>query len=343
MNQVCNASVSGLRAKIYLEQVYLPIFGFIGIVGNLCSIFVQLNSRVKSTFNHSLLTLSVINVLFVSILILDTFDLDLNLENQVFISLVPWVWHPLKNILLCFETFLIMSIATERYQAVRSPILFRQSSIRESSRLHLLTYILPPMVVSLLVNIPKFFETELVTLEYVDAANRSHNYLDYNTTSLGLSPTYMLYYTHWTCFLATGVIPFLYLLAINILICQNMSEGRRVMMKPLTIQRRKTPPRQALLAVRARASPAIRRHAGGRSERPTSLPVIISLVWLVCNTPRLLLYWTEYTLQEQLEQCPVYTQFWFIVLQVTHRHALSRMNFFQKTSKRANPLAHQAM
>ena len=320
MNQVCNASVSGLRAKIYLEQVYLPIFGFVGIVGNLCSIFVQLNSRVKSTFNHSLLTLSVINVLFVSILILDTFDLDLDLENQVFISLVPWVWHPLKNILLCFETFLIMSIATERYQAVRSPILFRQSSIRVSSSLHLLSYILPPMVVSVLVNIPKFFETELVTVEYMDAANLTHKYLDYNTTSLSLSPAYMLYYTHWTCFLSTGVVPFLYLAATNILICQNMGSGRRLTMKPLTIQRRKTPPRQARLAVRPRGTPAIWRHASGRSERPTSLPLIISLVWLICNTPRLLLYWTEYTLQEQLEHCPVYTQYWYIVLQVTHRY-----------------------
>ena len=317
----CKASVQGLGALIYLEKVCLPVVGVLGIIGNLGAIFLQFKSRVESTFSHSLITLATINVFFVSIVILDTLDLDLDLANQMFISLMPGLLYPLKNILLCFETFLIMSIATERYQAVRSPILFRQSSIRVSSSLHLLTYILPPMVVSVLVNIPKFFETELVTLEYVDEANLTHKYVDYNTTSLSLSPAYMLYYTHWTCFLSTGVVPFLYLLAINILICRKMKAGRHVPVKPLIAQRRKTPPRQRVLAVHRQSSSdvAMRVHStrASRSERPTSLPVIISFLYLVCNIPRLLLFWTEWQLQEQLEQCSVYTQYWLIVLQVT--------------------------
>ena len=285
-------SSSGIRAEVFLERVCLPLLGFLGIVGNLGAIFVQLQSRVKSNFNHSLLTLSVINVLFVSILILDTFDLDMDLNNQEFIKLVPWLWHPLKNILLCFETFMIMSIATERYQAVMRPILFRQK--KTSSCLHLFVYILPPMVGSVVVNIPKFLETELITFELLDTANISHTLVDYNITLLGLNPAYNLYYSHWTVFLTTGVIPFMYLTVINLLICMKIKSQFKIVS----------------------SKGAMRAHSIRRRSRPPMLPLSIFVTYLVCNIPRLVLIWTDYILQEDLKLCPIH---WLVVLPVRRR------------------------
>ena len=270
--------------------------GFLGIAGNLGSILFQLRSRVKSNFNHSLLTLSVINVLFVGILILDTFDLDMDLNNQEFIKLVPWLWHPLKNILLCFETFMIMSIATERYQAVMRPILFRQK--KTSSSLHLFVYIIPPMLLSVVVNIPKFLETELITFEFIDTANISHTLVDYNITLLGLNPAYNLYYSHWTVFLTTGVIPFMYLMVINLLICMKIKSRYKIV-----------------------SSASV--HRITKKGRPPSLPVSIFVTYLICNIPRLVLIWTDYILQEELELCPIHKQHWIIVLQVTRRTCYS--------------------
>ena len=262
----------------------------------------MLNSRVKSTFNHSLITLSVINVLFVSFLILDTFDLDLDLRNQVFIKLVPVVWHPLKNILLCFETFMIMSIATERYQAVMQPIQFRQKSVKISSSLHIFFYIIPPMVLSVVVNIPKFLETKLVTLEFLKTANSSHSFVDYKITDLGLNPTYNLYYSHWTVFLTTGVIPFMYLMVINLLICMKIKSRYKIV-----------------------SSGSMRAHQITKRSRPPSLPVSICVTYLICNIPRLVLIWTDYIPQEELRLlCPIYKQHWIIVLQVGTRKAFSR-------------------
>ena len=49
-------------------------------------------------------------------------NLDLDLRNQTFILLFPYVWNPFKNILMTFETFLMMSITTERYLATRNPL-----------------------------------------------------------------------------------------------------------------------------------------------------------------------------------------------------------------------------
>ena len=36
---------------------------------------------------------------------------DLDINNQIFIVLFPYVWNPFKNILMTFETFLMVSIS----------------------------------------------------------------------------------------------------------------------------------------------------------------------------------------------------------------------------------------
>ena len=55
---------------------------------------------------------------------------DLNLNNQMFIMLFPYMWNPFKNILMTFETFLMMSITTERYLAIKNPLEYRLGKVR---------------------------------------------------------------------------------------------------------------------------------------------------------------------------------------------------------------------
>ena len=56
--------------------------------------------------------------------------LDLDLKNQTFILLFPYVWNPSKNIVMTFETFLMMSITTERYLATRNPLEYRVAEVK---------------------------------------------------------------------------------------------------------------------------------------------------------------------------------------------------------------------
>ena len=81
---------------------------------------------MKSNFHHTLITLAIVDIIFVVVLIVDTKRLDLDLENQLFIMLVPYVWNPLKNILMNFEAFLMMSISTERCLAIMRPLQYRR-------------------------------------------------------------------------------------------------------------------------------------------------------------------------------------------------------------------------
>ena len=247
---------------------------------------------MKSTFHHTLIALAVVDILFLVVLIIDSRSFDMDLNNQVFIILFPYVWNPLKNILMTFETFLMMSITTERYLAIRRPLKHRMGRVRYSWSRHLATYILPAFLLSVLLNIPKFFETELVLREVRDEV-----VYDYNITALRLHPDYILYYTHWTRLLATGLIPFFYLLMGNVLIAQTLRRHN-----PAT----KTPG----VGVQGGHRPTSEGGGGGlrvhRSSKPTdnrqsqTLLMAIVLVYLVCSTPRLLLNMAEYMMSEDI-------------------------------------------
>ena len=47
----------------------------------------------------------------------------------MFIMLFPYMWNPFKNILMTFETFLMMSITTERYLAIKNPLEYRLGKV----------------------------------------------------------------------------------------------------------------------------------------------------------------------------------------------------------------------
>jgi hypothetical protein len=178
--------------------------------------------EMKSTFHQTLITLAVVDILFVFTLIIDIQNFQENIYNQIFIMLFPYMWNPFKNILMTFETFLMVSITTERHLAITSPLEHMVGKVHYSSSMHLAVYILPAFLLAILVNIPKFFETELFLVDRLDDANNTIKMIDYNVTNLRIHPDYILYYTHWTRLLVTGLLPFIYLLVANFLI------GRRI-------------------------------------------------------------------------------------------------------------------
>ena len=80
------------------------------------------------------------------------------------------------------------------------------------------------MILSILLNIPKFLEAKHDLVEYQDEDNMTQEMVIYNVTSLRVDPDYMYYYIHWTRLLCTGVIPFSYLSYMNMLIYTRMRQ-----------------------------------------------------------------------------------------------------------------------
>ena len=255
----------------------LPIVGCVGVLGNLGAILILLRPEMKSTFHHTLITLAVVDILFVITLIIDVQRFDLDLSNQVFILFFPYFWNPLKNILMTFETFLMMSITTERYLAVRNPLAYRLGLVRYSSSLHLAVYILPALLLSVILNIPKFLETELVTVNMVDDSGASVQMIDYNITDLRKDPDYIFYYINWTRFLATGFLPFVYLFLFNFLLVRHI----RVKMSELPEQENGDGIRIHKSSEQVGAECTTR-----KSDSSVIMLVVIVIVYLVCNIPR---------------------------------------------------------
>ena len=245
----------------------IPVLGSVGIVGNILAILVLRNPKMKSTFHQSLIALASCDIMFLSLMLMDYTQY---VNNSLYIIIFPYLLNPLKNILLSLETFLIMSISTERVLAVCKPVLYRAHKLRHSSRIHLLTYILPPIIFSLVLNIPKFLEAEFCRIEELIAPNVSVEYLSFRFTELRLNPTYIYYYTHWTRLLCTGIFPFFYLLIANGCIFRRMRSSNKSLVDGRLCQSRNV-----------------------LQKSSYSLFAIV-ILYLVSNTPRLLLNCVEY-------------------------------------------------
>ena len=215
-NCSCVESLFEKISELLISDVLFPIVCSLGVFGNLVAILVLRCPEMKSTFHQSLIALAVCDFLFLGITLCDHF---VDVTAPLYVFLFPYVWNPLKNMLMSWDTFLIMSIATERFFAICRPLCYRSHKLSHSSRVHLMTYILPSILVSILLNIPKFLETQFVTRNVTDENNITTVITDYEVTDLRLDPEYIFYYTHWTRLVGTGLTPVAYLATMNIAIC----------------------------------------------------------------------------------------------------------------------------
>lgn len=59
----------------------------------------------------------------------------------------------------------MMSISTERLMAVYKPIHFKTYRVSSSNWAHFLYFVLPPILIAVVINIPKFLEIEFVLMQ----------------------------------------------------------------------------------------------------------------------------------------------------------------------------------
>ena len=146
-----------MSIKDILEKILLPIVGGLGVLGNLASMKLIMKSKARSTFHHSLISLAVIDTVFIILMIMQ-YSTNLMSSSDMYCLLNPLLFHPLLTIMLTSETFLIMSIALERFLAVEKPIQYHQGTLRRSKKVHTLVFIFVPFLLAVLFNVTKFFE-----------------------------------------------------------------------------------------------------------------------------------------------------------------------------------------
>ena len=287
--------MSSLVATV--DKNLIPAIGGFGILGNIISILVFQSSRLKSTFYQSLLTLAVCDILLLVFIMIDA---TVSYDNVIFIYIFPYFYNPLKNIVFSWETYLIMSIATERYLVVGKPLLYRRHKVRNSSLMHLMTFILPALFLAILINIPKFFEVKLTY---------ANDTVDIEATSLRLNKDYIYYYTHLTRLILTGIIPTCYLVTTNMIIILEVRSKRK-------------------------KSVVLGKQVNNTSLRQTPDYLVLTLtgvivVFLVSNLPRLILNMLEYNFFSKfykVDECGCSLTPWWITFLMTLSHMLLTIN-----------------
>ncbi|XP_023345153.1 FMRFamide receptor [Eurytemora carolleeae] len=238
------------ECSYWLEGILLTFFGIFGIIGNIISVIILSRQSTSSSFNSLLIALEAFDTIFILFTIMDyslarVFAWPWKHDSVVWLYLIPRFSYPLNNTSYCCSIFVTVAIAWERYLAVCHPNHYRTMTLTYSTKLRVFWYLVPVVLLSVLLNVPKFLETEyyytstkeetnatnlLLVLNEQNASNllsaedwsflvnftmvhddpkeTVNNTLAVRLTSLRNNPTYVKYYTFLTRMVITGLIPF---------------------------------------------------------------------------------------------------------------------------------------
>ena len=120
--------------------------------------------EMRNSFNALIVVLTVVDSLLCLFLMTDfTFARAFQLHTVIYIFMYPWFIYPLTNTMLSASILMTVVLALERYIAVCHPLFHRDLVHTHSITKRVALYTVPVVIVSLLINIPKFFETKTVT------------------------------------------------------------------------------------------------------------------------------------------------------------------------------------
>jgi len=192
----------------------LIMISLLGIIANVLAICILSKKNFKSNFNNLLIALAFCDLSFLFLCIIDSVghnfldehgnsDTVVGLLSQAHHYMTPKFIYPLHNILFTISIFMTVSISIERYLAVFHPLVYRNRSYTWN----LFCHILPVLLVSCLVNIPKFFESRMIwtddDLTFIEI------------TDMRMDKNYVIIYQNWIRLVLLGLVPMLLLVILN--------------------------------------------------------------------------------------------------------------------------------
>jgi hypothetical protein len=185
-------------------------------------------------------------------------------DCEVCAWLVPYWANPCGH-MACYGTILMTAaISHERYLAVKDPLEYNKTLVNdEAQKKRLLVYLLPTLILVIFVNIPRFFDFEIVT-------NSSTGYLNVSLTDQACNTYYIIFYETIVGTVVFGLVPFICLIVLGYKTYQAM--------KKHNLQR-------------AESFNAEIVRIGQRQERQmTKVMKSIVITFLVCHSPRMALH-----------------------------------------------------
>ena len=223
-NAFCpQASRSGLfflnLSSFILEGIVQMVICLLGIIGNIVSIFLLSRPELRSFFNQLLGILASFDLVYLITIFIESIRM-LGYQTNVHVLLFPYFLYPVSFIAMSCSTFSTISVALERYIAVYYPLHYNRILMDATShRGRLLTYFVPIICLGIIINIPKFLESQVIFKE-----NGSPQI---GVTDLRTNHLYITYYHNFFRILFIGVIPFLSIVFLNISIYLSLKRRRK--------------------------------------------------------------------------------------------------------------------
>lgn len=305
-----------LYAKItfWVDGVAVCVVAIIGLIANFLSALILAKEDMRNSFNFLLIALFCMDSIYLFASILESFRKGFSMTHFVYVILFPYLFYPLLSIAVTGSVFMTVAIAFERYIAVHYPIDYSQAiNSPEACRRRLLKYVGPVVIVSILINIPKFLESEVNVDHIVDDThpsvikfdngsytfNNSYNLEELRdsiytvthtigVTTLRRDPYYIMYYNNWTRLILVCILPTILLMYFNYKIYQDVKHRNRRQMSMSRSSVTATSTHQA------------------RRKQEDNLAVVfmgIVLVFLLCHTPRNLLSVAEMFMIHKVLAC----------------------------------------
>ena len=151
------------QVEYWVGGIFVCCLSIPGMLMNLIAILALITkSSNHTTFNSLLISLFAFDSIYLFFETIETFRRRFKLESRLHTILLPKLIYPLTIISLSASIFMTVGVAHERYDAIKKPIIHRQS-MRSTKfmRKKFIIYILIVCCFAIGFNIPKFFEVDL--------------------------------------------------------------------------------------------------------------------------------------------------------------------------------------
>ena len=190
--------------KFWCDGVLVSVVAVVGFVGNLMALVVLSRPKLRDVFHQLLFALACFDILYIVCGGINYTFRAFRAESDLFTYLFPHFIYPLTHVAMAGTIFMTLAISIERYLGLCHPML--PPSSRKAW-----FYIVPVVLVSFALNVPKFMEVELEIME--DENGTAVPYLA--SSDLRHNEHYVRIYIMWTRLFSTAIIPVSMLLFLN--------------------------------------------------------------------------------------------------------------------------------